>query len=98
MSLPIDRTYLDGLVTFFTVAELRGFSAAARQLGVTPSAVSQAIRALEQRVGAALFFRTTRSVNLTEAGERLLTHLRPALELLTTGLDAAADLGAKVSG
>jgi DNA-binding transcriptional LysR family regulator len=98
MNLPIDRTYLDGLVIFFTVAELRGFRAAARQLGVTPSAVSQSIRALELRVGAALFFRTTRSVNLTEAGERLLTHVRPALELMTTGLDAAASLGGKASG
>jgi DNA-binding transcriptional LysR family regulator len=98
MNLPIDRTHLDGLVIFSTVAELRGFRAAARQLGVTPSAVSQAIRALELRVGAALFFRTTRSVNLTEAGERLLAHVRPALDLMTTGLDAAAALGAKVSG
>ncbi|MES2149803.1 MAG: LysR family transcriptional regulator [Pseudomonadota bacterium] len=98
MNLPIDRAYLDGLVVFFTVAELRGFRAAARHLGVTPSAVSQSIRALELRVGAPLFFRTTRSVNLTEAGERLLTHVRPALELLTTGLDAAASLGGKVSG
>jgi DNA-binding transcriptional LysR family regulator len=98
MNLPIDRSYLDGLVVFFTVAELRGFRAAARQLGVTPSAVSQAIRALELRVGAALFFRTTRSVNLTEAGERLLAHVRPALDLMTTGLDAAASLGGKVSG
>jgi DNA-binding transcriptional LysR family regulator len=98
MNLPIDRSQLDGLVVFFTVAELRGFRAAARQLGVTPSAVSQSIRALELRVGAALFFRTTRSVNLTEAGERLLTHVRPAMELLTTGLDAAASLGGKVSG
>ena len=98
MNLPIDRTYLDGLVIFFTVAELRGFRAAARQLGVTPSAVSQAIRALELRVGAALFYRTTRSVNLTEAGERLLAHVRPALDLMTTGLDAAASLGGKVSG
>jgi DNA-binding transcriptional LysR family regulator len=98
MNLPIDRTHLDGLVVFFTVAELRGFRAAARHLGVTPSAVSQSIRALELRVGAALFFRTTRSVNLTEAGERLLIYVRPALELLTTGLDAAASLGGKVSG
>ncbi len=98
MNLPIDRTHLDGLVTFFKVAELRGFRSAARQLGVTPSAVSQAIRTLERRVGAALFFRTTRSVNLTEAGERLLTHVRPAMELLTIGLDAAASLGDNVSG
>lgn len=98
MSLPIDKTYLDGLVTFVAVAEQRGFRAAARILGVTPSAISQSIRALELRVGAPLFFRTTRNVHLTEAGEHLLTHMRPAMELLTAGLNAAAGLGSKVSG
>jgi DNA-binding transcriptional LysR family regulator len=87
MRLPIDKTYLDGLVTFVTVAEQRGFRAAARIMGVTPSAISQSIRALELRVGAPLFFRTTRNVNLTEAGEHLLTHVRPAMELLTAGLN-----------
>ena len=46
MSLPIQRAHLDGLVVFVAVAELRGFRAAARQLGVTPSAISQTIRAL----------------------------------------------------
>jgi DNA-binding transcriptional LysR family regulator len=98
MNLPIDRTYLDGRVTFTTVAEQRGFRAAARTLGVTPSAISQSIRTLELRIGAPLFFRTTRNVNLTEAGEHLLTHVRPAIELLTAGLNAAAGLGSKASG
>jgi hypothetical protein len=60
MSLPIHPAHLDGLVVFVAVAELRGFRAAARQLGVTPSAISQTIRALEQRVGAPLLSRTTR--------------------------------------
>jgi DNA-binding transcriptional LysR family regulator len=98
MSLPMERAHLDGLVMFLTVAELRGFRAAARRLGVTPSAVSQAIRSLEDRVGAPLFSRTTRSVGLTEAGERLLAHARPAVEMLTAGLDAASGLGGKISG
>ena len=98
MSLPIQRAHLDGLVVFVAVAELRGFRAAARQLGVTPSAISQTIRALEQRVGAPLLSRTTRSVGLTEAGERLLVHARPAMEMLSLGLDAAASLGDDVSG
>jgi DNA-binding transcriptional LysR family regulator len=98
MSLPIQRAHLDGLVVFVAVAELRGFRAAARQLGVTPSAISQTIRALEQRVGAPLLSRTTRSVGLTEAGERLLFHARPAMEMLSLGLDAAASLGDEVSG
>ncbi|MBA1145424.1 LysR family transcriptional regulator, partial [Mesorhizobium sp. CCANP35] len=66
-SFTIDRARMDGVVMFLAVAELRGFRAAATRLGVTPSAVSQAIRNLEARVGSPLFVRTTRSVNLTEA-------------------------------
>src|ERR1700704_2754678 len=98
MSLSIGRAQLDGLVVFLAVAELRGFRAAGRRLGVTPSAVSQAIRSLEARIGAPLFSRTTRSVGLTEAGERLLAHARPAVDMLSLGLDAAASLGDDVSG
>src|SRR5258707_1318951 len=61
---------LDGLEAFLSVAQHRSFRRAAAELGVTPSAMSQAVRALEARVGAALFIRTTRSVGLTEAGVR----------------------------
>ena len=61
-------------------------------------AVSQAIRSLEERVGATLFSRTTRSVRLTEAGERLLAHARPAVDMLTAGMDAASGLGGEISG
>ena len=63
---------LDGVEAFLSVAQHRSFRRAAAELGVTPSAISQAVRALEARVGAALFIRTTRSVGLTEAGERFL--------------------------
>jgi DNA-binding transcriptional LysR family regulator len=98
MGLSIERSHLDGLIMFLAVAELRGFRAAARRLGVTPSAVSQAIRNLEQRIGAPLFSRTTRSVGLTEAGDRLLAHARPAVEMLTAGLEAASGLGGEISG
>jgi DNA-binding transcriptional LysR family regulator len=56
---------LDGVEAFLSVAQHRNFRRAAADLGVTPSAISQAIRALEARVGAALFIRTTRSVGLT---------------------------------
>ncbi len=98
MSLPIERTQLDGLVMFLVVAELRGFRAAARHLGVTPSAVSQAIHGLEIRIGAPLFSRTTRSVGLTEAGQRLLAQARPAVDMLTAGLEAASGLGGDISG
>ena len=98
MSLSIERTHLDGLVMFLAVAELRGFRAASRRLGVTPSAVSQAIHSLEERIGAPLFSRTTRSVGLTQAGERLLAHARPAVDMLTAGLEAASGLGGQISG
>jgi DNA-binding transcriptional LysR family regulator len=98
MNFSIERTQLDGLVVFLAVSELRGFRAAARQLGVTPSAVSQAVRSLERRIGAPLFTRTTRSVGLTEAGERLLVHARPAVNMLLAGLEAASNLGARISG
>lgn len=66
----IDRA-LPGLPTFFAVAELQSFAAAAVRLGISASAVSQSVRALEARLGTALFVRTTRRVRLTEAGERL---------------------------
>ena len=67
---------LDGVETFLGVARHRSFRKAADELGVTTSAVSQAVRALEARVGVALFIRTTRSVGLTEAGERFHARAR----------------------
>lgn len=70
---------LDGLLAFWKVAEHRGFSAAAAALEVSPSALSQAIRTLEARLGVRLLNRTTRSVSLTEAGEAYLTRIGPAL-------------------
>jgi DNA-binding transcriptional LysR family regulator len=94
----MDRSHLDGLVTFLTVAELGGFRAAAKRLAITPSAVSKTIRALEARLGAPLFSRTTRSVRLTEVGERLLSHVQPAIAMLTAGLEAATDAGSDVGG
>lgn len=70
---------LDGLMAFWKVAEHRGFTAAAAELEVSPSALSQAIRQLEARLGVRLLNRTTRSVSLTEAGEAYLERVRPAL-------------------
>jgi len=70
---------LDGLLAFWKVAEHRGFSAAAAALEVSPSALSQAIRSLETRLGVRLLNRTTRSVSLTEAGEAYLSRIGPAL-------------------
>src|SRR3982751_851449 len=70
---------LDGLLAFWKVAQHRGFSAAAAALEVSPSALSQAIRTLETRLGVRLLNRTTRSVSLTEAGEAYLSRIGPAL-------------------
>lgn len=67
-----------GLTEFLAVAECGSFRAAAARVGVTPAAISQAVKALETRVGMPLFLRTTRSVALTEAGTSLLARLRPA--------------------
>ena len=89
---------LDGVETFLTVARHRSFRRAAAALGVTPSAMSQAVRALEGRVGAALFIRTTRSVGLTEAGKRFLERARPAFDELVAASEAARDLGQRPAG
>jgi DNA-binding transcriptional LysR family regulator len=97
-SYAIKRGALDGVEGFLRVAERRSFRAAAADLGVTPSAVSQAVRALETRLGVALFTRTTRSVGLTEAGQRFLERARPAFEEIIAASNAASDLAAKPSG
>jgi len=89
---------LDGVEAFLSVAQHRSFRRAAAELGVTPSAISQAIRTLETRVGAALFIRTTRSVGLTEAGERFLSRAKPAFEELVAASEVARDLGQRPTG
>jgi DNA-binding transcriptional LysR family regulator len=78
---------LNLLPLFLAVAEERSFSAAAERLGVTRSAVSQGIRRLEDTFGTLLVMRTTRSVNLTEAGERL----RKSLSVPLSTIDAACE-------
>lgn len=97
-SFTVRHGALDGVETFLGVAQHRSFRRAAAALGVTPSAVSQAVRALEARVGAALFTRTTRSVGLTEAGERLLARAKPAFEELVAATEVARELGQRPSG
>ena len=89
---------LDGVEAFLSVAQHRSFRRAAAELGVTPSAISQTVRVLEERVGAALFVRTTRSVGLTEAGERFLTRAKPAFEELVAAGEAARELGQRPAG
>jgi len=94
----VRRGALDGVEAFLSVAQHRNFRRAAVQLGVTPSAISQAVRSLEARVGAALFIRTTRSVGLTEAGERFLSRAKPAFEELVAASEVARELGQRPAG
>jgi DNA-binding transcriptional LysR family regulator len=89
---------LDGIEAFLRVAERRSFREAADDLGVSPSAISQTIRALESRIGVALFVRTTRSVGLTQAGERFLERARPAFDELIAAGNAARELAQSPSG
>lgn len=78
---------LADLQAFAAVARLRNFRRAAAELGVSPSALSHALRGLETRLGVRLLNRTTRSVAPTEAGERLLARLSPALQDIHGALD-----------
>ncbi|RWM31705.1 LysR family transcriptional regulator [Mesorhizobium sp.] len=89
---------LDGVEAFLSVAKHRNFRKASAELGVTPSAISQAVRALEARIGAALFIRTTRSVGLTEAGERFLSRAGPAFEELVAASEVAHEFGKRPTG
>jgi DNA-binding transcriptional LysR family regulator len=89
---------LEGMATFAAVAETRGFRRAAERLGITGSAVSQTIRRLEERLGVALVQRTTRSVRLTEAGERLYGAVRPALEELRAAAATVGEYGKVPAG
>src|ERR1700726_3113414 len=94
----VRRGALDGVEAFLGVAHHRSFRKAAAELGVTPSAISQAVRAIETRIGAALFIRTTRSVGLSEAGARFHARAKPAFEELVAASEVARDLGQRPAG
>lgn len=81
------RTSLTDLDSFLAVAEARGFRDAARSSGASASGLSEAVRRLEARLGVRLLHRTTRSVTPTEAGQRLIERLRPALAEVDSALD-----------
>jgi DNA-binding transcriptional LysR family regulator len=89
---------LDGVEAFLSVAQHRSFRRAAAELAVTPSAISQAVRVLEARIGAALFIRTTRSVSLSEAGERFHARAKPAFEELVAAGNIAREFGERPVG
>jgi DNA-binding transcriptional LysR family regulator len=83
----MDRGDLANLTAFVAVADQRSFRAAASRLDVTPSALSHSMRQLEGRLGVRLLNRTTRSVSVTDAGQRLLERLRPAIDQIAGALE-----------
>ena len=87
-----------GLAEFLAVAQHASFRAAGAELGVTPSAVSQAVRALETRLRLPLFARTTRNVALTEAGAALLSRLSPAASEIGSALESLGALRQRPTG
>ena len=94
----MDRSDFSTLAALLAVAEERSFTRAAKRLAVSPSAMSHAIRGLEEDIGVRLLSRTTRSVAPTEAGERMLTRLRPALTEVQEALDELSGLRNKPAG
>ncbi|KQY93322.1 LysR family transcriptional regulator [Caulobacter sp. Root1455] len=94
----MQRDLLDGVVAFTTVARRRSFTVAAADLGVTPAAVSHAVKQLEARLGVVLFARTTREVGLTEAGRRYLQGAQPAVEAMEAATVSARSLGEGPAG
>jgi len=92
------RDELSVLSALLVVAEERSFTKAAKQLGVSPSALSHAIRGLEERLGVRLLARTTRSVAPTQAGEQFIARLGPALADVRGALDQVTGLRARPAG
>src|SRR5690349_22248636 len=92
------RASFDDLAAFLAVARERSFTRAAAQVGISQSALSHKMRALEERLGLRLLTRTTRSVAPTEAGERLVAALAPRLEEIDAELAALADLRDRPAG
>ncbi len=86
------------LHAFLAVAERRSFARAAEALNLAPSTLSQTIRALEKRLDIRLLNRTTRSVSLTDAGEKLYARLRPAFGEVYGAVEATRDLRDKPAG
>jgi DNA-binding transcriptional LysR family regulator len=92
------RNELSVLSAFLTVAEERSFTRAAKQLNMSTSGLSHAIRRLEEQIGVRLLTRTTRSVSPTDAGEQLIAHLRPALAAISGTLMKLSGLQTKPVG
>ncbi|RYE40029.1 MAG: LysR family transcriptional regulator [Hyphomicrobiales bacterium] len=88
----------DDLQAFLAVARDRSFTKAAARLGVTPSALSHSMKALEERLGIRLLSRTTRNVSTTEAGDRLMRSIAPLFEQIAAEVDALGELRDKPAG
>lgn len=97
-SYTIPRNLLDGLEAFLRVAERKSFREAAEDMGVSPSAISQTVRQLEERIGVPLFIRTTRSVGLTEAGALFHAQAGPAFASLVSAWEGARTYGGRPAG
>lgn len=83
---------------FYHVATTLSFSEASKELFISQSAVSQSVKALEKKLGQPLFYRTTKKVALTPAGELLLKHVEPAINLIRRGEDTISDESAMQFG
>lgn len=94
----MSKASLSELEAVMAVARTGGFRAAARELGVSSSALSHAIAALEDRIAVRLFNRSTRSVALTEAGERFVADIAPALAAIDGALENAGEASDEVTG
>ena len=92
------RENLNDLTAFLAVARERSFTRAAARLGVSQSALSHTIRGLEERLGLRLLTRTTRRVTATDAGERLLRTLGPAMDEIDAELASLSELRDKPAG
>jgi DNA-binding transcriptional LysR family regulator len=94
----MDKDQFDGLLTLKTVAQTKNFSRAAEVLGISHSSVSQIIKALEVRLGVTLISRSTRSINLTEAGEQFLAQTDSAMDQILNSITQIASMSKKPSG
>jgi Transcriptional regulator len=92
------RQHFNDLAAFVTVAKAKSFTKAAAELGISPSALSQTMRQLEERLGYRLLTRTTRSVSTTEAGERLFVSVAPRFEEIDAELAVLGEMRDRPAG
>jgi DNA-binding transcriptional LysR family regulator len=92
------QTKVNDLQAFLAVAREQSFTKAAARLGITPSALSHTIRALEERLGVRLLARTTRNVSATEAGDRLMRSIGPLFDQIVAEVEALGELREKPAG